>query len=180
MTPDQEHSLLWNDRLQDWLDGDVDAAGRSAIEAHLANCDQCTAQLTQLEQLDEALRETAPPIALNEAFDVRLSAQIDEFDESQRAAARQRIEEELRENLRALSRSWRRTLAFVLPGVIGGIALAFALTGYFLSADVAQPLVESAENLSRGNPGLTDIALTTLLGASVGAVVARWLATVAE
>lgn len=180
MTPEQEHTLLWNDRLQDWLDGDVDRSDGPAFESHLAHCDLCQQRLAEFEDLDEALQRAAPPIALDESFDRRLFAQIDTVDEAQRAAARQRVEQELHENLRTLSRSWRRTLAFVVPGVIAGIALAFALTGYFLSADATQSLIAGAENLSRGHSGLIDIILTTTLGAAIGAGVARWLALVAE
>ena len=131
-------------------------------------------------QLDEALGRAAPRIALDASFDRVCSRRVDAIDESQKAAARRRVEEELHENLRALSRGWRRTLAFVLPGVIAGIALAFTLTGYFLSADATQPLVEGAENLARGNAGLVHLLITTILGASIGAGVARWLASVAE
>lgn len=180
MTPEQEHTLLWNDRLQDWLDGDVDPADGAALESHLADCDLCQQRMAELEQLDEALRRASPPIELDESFDRRLFAQIDTIDETQRAAARQRVEQELHENLRALSRSWRRTLAFVVPGVVAGIALAFALTGYFLSAEATQTLVAGAENLARDNFGLIDALSTTLLGAAIGAGVARWLAAVAE
>jgi anti-sigma factor RsiW len=180
MTPEQEHSLFWNDRLQDWLDGDIELQDSGAFESHLARCERCQQQLAEFELLDGALRKAAPRIALTESFDARLFEQIDTIDEAQRTAARQRVEQELRENLRALSRSWRRTLAFVIPGIVAGIALALALAGSFLSSDVTQTLVDNAENLSRSNSGLIDVALISVLGASIGAVVARWLASVAE
>jgi anti-sigma factor RsiW len=180
MTPEQEHSLLWNDRLQDWLDGSVEPEDGEAFESHLAGCEICQQHVAEFELLDGALRRAAPPIALTESFDRRLFEQIDTIDEVQRAAARRRVEQELRENMRALSRSWRRTLAFVIPGVVAGIALALALTGSFLSSDVTQTLVDNAESLSRGNSGLIDVVLISVLGASIGAVIARWLATVAE
>jgi hypothetical protein len=32
----REHELAWNDRLQDWLDGDLDAAAAATLQAHLA------------------------------------------------------------------------------------------------------------------------------------------------
>ncbi len=37
------------------------------------------------------------------------------------------IEQELQQNLHALARGWRRALLFVVPGVVAGVALAFAL-----------------------------------------------------
>ncbi|MGH8176448.1 MAG: anti-sigma factor family protein [Steroidobacter sp.] len=178
MTPEQEHTFLWNDRLQDWLDADIDPADGASFESHLADCDLCQQRLAEFEQLDRSLRSAAPPIALDESFDRRLFAQIETIDDAQRAAARQRVEQELHENLRALSRSWRRTLAFVVPGVVAGIALAFALAG-FISTEVTHEIVAGADSLA-GSSDMVNVVLTTLLGATIGAGVARWLALVAE
>jgi hypothetical protein len=55
-----------------------------------------------------------------------------------------------------------------------------ALTGYFFSADAVRPLIENAEALSRGYTEIFEAGLTALLGATIGALVARWLASVAE
>lgn len=180
ITPREEHALAWSDRLQDWLDGDVEAGERAAVESHVQTCEQCSALLAELRKVDEALRSAAPPIALDERFDARLFAQIDAIGESQRAAARQRIEQELQQQLTALARSWKRTLLFVIPGVIGGVALAFTIAGYFMSAEIAQPIVATAGDLTRTSTDVVQTLLTAMLGAGVGAGVARWLASVAE
>jgi anti-sigma factor RsiW len=180
MSADPDHNFEWGDRLQDLLDGDASPSDVAAVERHLASCEQCRALLGDLRSLDESLQLAAPPIALDERFDERLYARIHDIDESQRVAARQRVERELQENLRSLTRSWRRTLAFVVPGVVAGVALAFALTGYFLSADAVQPLMQNAEALSRGHTEIFEAGLPALLGATIGAFVARWLASVAE
>lgn len=175
-----DHTFEWSERLQDLLDGDATASEIAAVERHLASCEECRSLLADLRALDASLQRAAPPIALDERFDERLYSQIHAIDDAQRVAARQRVERELQENLRALTRSWRRTLAFVIPGVIAGVALAFALTGYFFSADAVQPLMENAEALSRGHTEIFEAGLTALLGATIGAFVARWLASVAE
>lgn len=180
MTPQQEHALDWNDRLQDWLDGDLGPEDAQAVEAHLASCSSCCIQLGALQQLDSALRKAAPHISLDDSFDARIFARIDSIDEANRAAARRRVEQELRENMQALARGWRRTLAFVIPGVIGGVALAFALTSYLLSADAAQPIIENAETIVRADSALVEMVLTAFMGAVVGGAVARWLASAAE
>jgi anti-sigma factor RsiW len=180
MSAVSDHTLEWNDRLQDWLDGDANPSEAAAVQQHMTDCEECRSVLSDLRALDASLRRAAPPIALDERFDARLFASIDTIDETQRIAARQRLERELQENLQALARSWRRTLMFVIPGVIGGIALAFALTGYFLSADAAQPFIASAETLSGGNTRVAEAALKALLGATIGVIVARWLAAAAE
>ena len=120
-----EHQLEWNDRLQDWLDGDIDGTDSAAVESHLADCGICQQQLAAFEALDKELFSAAPAPGLSAGFDQRLFAQIDAIDETQRVAARRRAEEELQENLRALSRGWRRTLAFIVPGVVGDAVSAW-------------------------------------------------------
>ena len=173
----QEHHLEWNDRLQDWLDGETDAS----VETHLGSCGICQARLAELEQLDQALTAAAPKMSLDAAFDARIFAQIDGMDESKRIAARQRIEQELQENLRALSRGWRRTLAFVVPGVVAGVAIAFALATWFDDSGLVRTLAaENARAIGVHAPDLIRMTLTALFGATVGLVVARWLATVAD
>jgi anti-sigma factor RsiW len=180
MSSQLEHTFDWNDRLQDWVDGDVEPAEAAAIEAHVAGCDLCRAQLHELQRIDAALRKAVPHLALDESFDTRLFARIGEIDEARRAAARRRVEQELKEQMQALRSGWTRTLAAVIPGAVAGVALAFALTAYVFSADIAQPLIENAETMMRGDSGTVQIALTTLFGAAIGAGVARWLAALAE
>lgn len=41
----------WTDKLSDYLDGELPAAERSALEAHLAQCESCGQTLRQLEQV---------------------------------------------------------------------------------------------------------------------------------
>ena len=174
-----EHHLEWNDRLQDWLDGDVDPSDGSVFETHLTDCELCQQRVAELQKLDAALIAGAPALALDSSFNARLFAQIDSVDEAQRAAARARVEQELQENLRALSRSWRRMLAFVIPGIVGGIALAFAIVGSFDASGITGKLaVEGASTLG-GTAALAHAALTGLLGAAVGGLMAGWLARAA-
>ena len=51
----REHQLEWNDRLQDWLDGDLDATETAALQAHMADCASCRARAEELQQLDRSL-----------------------------------------------------------------------------------------------------------------------------
>lgn len=180
ITPREEHALAWSDRLQDWLDDDVEPSERAFVESHIAGCQQCTAALAELRDIDDALRSAAPPLTLDSAFDAQVLARIDAIDEAQRVAARLRVERELHENLEALARNWKRTLAFVIPGVIGGVTLALTVVSYFMSAEAAQPVVAVAGDLTRTSADIMQTLLTALLGAGVGAGVARWLASVAE
>ena len=175
------HDIEWNDRLQDWLDGDLDAADAAALQAHLAGCPACRARADELQALDRSLRSAAPRLALHDAFDAELFAQIDAVDESKRAEARQRIEQELQQNLQALARGWRRALLFIIPGVIAGVALAFALTWWMADAGVMRALIaQSAAEFGPGSSGQVQLIATTVLGAALGGLIARWLATVVE
>lgn len=53
----------WPERLSEYLDGDLDAADRAALEAHLQGCDDCRATLTELREvvsLAHHLEDRAP------------------------------------------------------------------------------------------------------------------------
>ena len=177
----REHDLQWTDRLLDWLDGDLNSTDAAALQAHMADCAACRARADELQALDRELHSAVPRLELGAAFDAQLFAQIDAIDDSKRAEARQRIEQELQQNLQALARGWRRALLFIVPGVIAGVALAFALTWWLTDAGVMRALiVQSAAEFGSGNSGQVQLLATTLLGAGLGGLIARWLAGVVE
>jgi anti-sigma factor RsiW len=181
MTDPSEHRLEWNDRLLDWLDGDVEAGEQALIEAHLGSCEICQAQLEEFRQLDGALRTAAPPMSLDASFDRRLYEQIGAFDaaaeETRRAQARERVEQELQQNLHALSRGWRRALGIVIPAVIASVAIAFMLSMWLDDSGVTQQLVA---HVPQGLAQNSRWILTALMGTSLGLIVSRWLASVVE
>jgi anti-sigma factor RsiW len=174
------HFSEWNDRLQEWLDGDLSASEAAALQAHMADCELCRARAEELRELDFNLANASPRLALDEAFDARLFARIDAIDETQRAEARRRIEQELQQNLQALARGWRRALLFIIPGAIAGLALAFGLASWLSDANVMQQLVSESAKLGSGNAGQVHLIVTTVLGAGLGGMIARWLASVVE
>lgn len=177
----EQHSQQWNERLQDWLDGELNAADNAAFEAHLAGCAACQRALAEMEELDAALTEATPPLQLNGAFDQTLFARIDAIDDSQRAEARRRLEQEWQQQMQALSRNWRRTLAFVIPGIIASIVLAFALMTWLDSSGVTNNLVaQGAAELGARSIDFLRIGITTMTGAALGMLVAPWLARLAD
>jgi anti-sigma factor RsiW len=181
MTDPITHLSEWNDRLQDWLDGDLDASDEAALQAHMADCGLCRARADELRELDFNLASAAPRLALDDAFDAKLFAQLDAIDETKRAEARRRVEQELQRDLRTLARGWRRALLFMVPGVVAGFALALGLASWLSDANVMHLLIaESAAEFGPGNTGQVQLIAMAVLGASVGGVVARWLASVAE
>jgi anti-sigma factor RsiW len=187
----RNHDELWSDHLLEWVEGDLNAADAARFEAHRAGCTICQQQLHDLAQLDVSLRAALPPLALDDSFDQRLFARIDAMDDNQRVAARQRAEREFQQNLQSLALGWRRTLGFVIPGVACGIALAFAVIGWFDSNGVTQAVaIESTQGimsidgmsaaLSGDIAAVMRLSLTAVLGAGIGLLVARWLVTAAD
>ena len=91
------------------------------------------------------------------------------------------VEQELQQNLQALARGWRRAVWFIVPGVIGGVALALALTWWLTDAGLMRALImQSAAEFGSGNSSLVQPIATALLGAAVGGLIARWFATALE
>ena len=171
-----DHDLEWNDRLQDWLDGDLAADERAAVEAHLSACDACKEQLALLRTLDASLIAAAPRLSLDESFDARLFERISSVDETRRAADRERVRQELEADLTKLARDWRHTLAIVLPSVLAGIVLAFGLAAYFDTAEWMQAFTaRSAGEIGVLNATHLHLLLTSAVGAVTGYVIARWL-----
>lgn len=53
----------WSDRLSDYLDGELGPGERRELEAHLAECEECTATLEQLRRVVERAKrlDDGPP-----------------------------------------------------------------------------------------------------------------------
>jgi anti-sigma factor RsiW len=171
----------WDERLQDWLDGELEGDAAAAFEAHLRDCTRCQHNLARLEELDAALSEATPPMHLGSDFDAKLFARIDAIDESQRLEARRRLEQEWQQQMQSLARNWRRTLAFVIPGIIGGIALAMALMAWLDSSGITSNLVaQGAAELGGGAIDYLRLGITAVVGAAFGMLVAPWLARLAD
>jgi len=67
----------WSDRLSDYVDGEMDAAEREALERHLASCDACVAIVSDLESIvgeAAALGELLPSRDLWPGIEERLGA----------------------------------------------------------------------------------------------------------
>ena len=73
-------------RLQDWLDGEIEAADTGVFETHVGECPICQQRLAQMEQLESGLLAATPHPTLDASFDARLFEKIDAFDDAQRAA----------------------------------------------------------------------------------------------
>jgi hypothetical protein len=123
-------------------------------------------------------------MSLDATFDQRLYEQIGSIDvaseEKRRAQARERIEQELQQNLHALSRGWRRTLGVVVPAIIASVAIAFMLSVWLDHSGVTQQLVANAPKGLAQNSGLIHWGVIALLGTGLGVIVSRWLASIVD
>jgi anti-sigma factor RsiW len=73
---DRSHLPQDEDRLLEYLDGQLAAPEARAIEAHLAVCPECQALRRQWEQLDERLVRTLAQPRLSPDFTARLRQQV--------------------------------------------------------------------------------------------------------
>jgi anti-sigma factor RsiW len=181
VTNQEQHPLEWSNALQDFLEGELDASARQSFEAHLAACEICRDNLAQFERLDSALAAALPPIALDSAFDRKLFAQIDSSDEAARAARKKQALLEMQTARAALQHSWRRQLALVIPGAAAGVTLAIALSTYIGGSDLIHTLiVDGSAAMGARAADAMRLMVPCIVGAGIGAMVARWLATVSD
>ena len=59
---------IWTNRLSEYLDGDLDATQRAALEAHLATCGQCYATLAELRDVVARAKTLADREPLNDLW----------------------------------------------------------------------------------------------------------------
>lgn len=173
--------LLWEQRLQDWLDDELPASQAPLLQDHLAGCAACRDQLQHWQRLDAQLQAALPPLALDANFDARLFARIDAIDDQERNRLKARLEQEHDQQRAALGRTWRRSLALLAPGMLGGIALALSLASWMDDSGATRALVaQGAAELGPGNAQWLNSTLMAVLGAAVGGMVAPWLARLAD
>lgn len=173
---DREHDAAWNDRLQDWLDGDVDAHEQALIESHLQSCERCQQTFDAFQALNDQLTTNIPRTQLDPSFDARLFMQIDAMNDAERVAARERAQAQLQADFEALSRNWKQTLLGLLPSVLAGVAFTLALTLYFDTAQWLESFAaDSAGEIAGVSSNLVHLLLTSVMGATIGYAIARWL-----
>lgn len=180
MNPFEQHDASWHDRLQDLLDGDLQSHDRATIESHLATCARCRAHYSRLKRLDAKLSTRLGSIGLEASFEHQIFARIDALDARARERARRQADRELRENLQALTRSWRRGMAFLIGGAIAGIALALALMSWANAAGIWDKVLVAAVEFGGNDSEAIRTVLIALIGAGIGGGISRWLAATLE
>ncbi|MBK7701551.1 MAG: zf-HC2 domain-containing protein [bacterium] len=114
------------DRLQDLLDGDLDAAAAAALKRHLGGCPACAAALTEMQRLRRAAAALPRGIAPGHDLWPGISARLDDGADARPGAARPRFDPaSLRRPRRALALAAVLALAIVTPRLMdraGGAA----------------------------------------------------------
>jgi len=175
-----DHLAAWSDRLQDWLDGASEDLEAAAVQQHLDACADCRAFVEALQRVDLTLGAVVPVPPLDASFDARLYAHLDALDESGAAEKRRELEQELQRNLQALSRGWRRSLGLLIPGIVAGLAIAFALSAWLQAAGLTALDLGGGSGLDADLAQLLRLTLTACLGTALGLGLARWLRSMAE
>jgi len=121
----------WEERLQDWIDGDLDPAQLAAVAEHIASCTSCHARLNSLRAVDAALSRSFSRSTLEESFDREVLDHIARATNTDRVAARVRIEQEWQIQIAALSDQWRNVWKSIILNAVAGVAVLIALTTAF-------------------------------------------------
>jgi len=81
----------YSNQLGPYLDGELDAGQRTELEAHLRNCGDCDAELSELRGLSRLFAAATGPFLSSKAvarFHSRISELEDDRDQAERAAYR--------------------------------------------------------------------------------------------
>ena len=159
---DSTHHLDWDERLQDWIDGDLAPSDSASLEAHVAGCALCQTRANALRALDTTLLDTLSREALSADFDRSLLGHIDLVPRPDRAAARARIEQAWQAEAGAFSRQWRTSLRSMILNALlaAGLLTAFLtrLPGWVSGARLSDQIGQITL-LAFGRPALTLVAM---------------------
>jgi len=140
----------WEERLQDWIDGELDPAAAAILDAHLTTCAICQSRRTALRAVDGTLARLIGQPRLDESFNRALLERASIEAQADQIAARARATQEQDRHLAALARQWRRSLGLLVLSVLAGTVLLGML---------ARSLA-GAQELSRAFGQVTQLAQT--------------------
>ena len=126
----------WEERLQDWIDGDVDAGEAEAVLAHAAGCASCGERIEALRTLDNQLASCLPRPALDDDFDRRVLASVGRIS-GELASARSRLQRDWQEQQTGLRRSRRRIWNWIILDAAAILMLIALATRFWSRPDVA-------------------------------------------
>jgi anti-sigma factor RsiW len=160
----------WEERLQDWIDGDLDSAQLAAVDEHIASCISCRARMNPLQAVDAALSRSLSQSTLDESFDRKVLERIASAAKTDRVAARARIEREWQDQIAALSDQWRNVWKAIILNAVATVAVVIALTTAFIVLPPVSHLLDQMLLLTHYGSVRPAIALSTAAGLTVVAL----------
>jgi anti-sigma factor RsiW len=146
---DSADHFVWDERLQDWIDGDLDPSEGAALEAHVTGCTLCRPRLSAFRAADALLSKALPRETLTESFDRSILERVERASKADRAAARARIEQEWQTQMGALSRQWRNALRSTVLNLVLATALSVAFLSRLPLSPVISRLVDQVGELAQ-------------------------------
>jgi hypothetical protein len=161
-----------DERLADYLAGELDADERTAFEAELARDAELRAQLAALRRADEALSHLsspAPPAGFDERLDARLDRELDDLFGSRTAPADELAERRAR---RAIPR-WVLATSGAAAAliVVAGVGIVAGGLGGLDGADDGLALDEPVSSLDAERGPVPEVGADMTLGLDAGPVI---------
>jgi anti-sigma factor RsiW len=162
----QEHSEQWLDRLQDMVDGTLDAKELESVTAHLKTCTDCRAEHAQLSLVDEQLKNAFASVpVLSPDFSSRVFASVDAAEALRKSTAKQLAEREFEARMRAFHLEWKDLWQRHMGSIVAGLSIFGALAAT-LSTMWGQVSATLLDNL----PALSWLSDSAALGVSIAAI----------
>ncbi|MHB1354935.1 MAG: anti-sigma factor family protein [Anaerolineae bacterium] len=141
------------------LDGEMDAAGRQSIQAHLAECTLCSDRLSELQNLSQTVRMVVPEpgeCCSDGAFWVRLAGHLND-------QAPQTMRRDKRPWLRLVPSFGLAALGFIINGLVTLALIAYTLINLGILPSIGSQvlqsvLIDSGLALMLQNLGLANVA----------------------
>lgn len=165
----------WDERLQDWLDGDLGPGEAAAVATHIASCTACQTRASALQAIDTALAEAFSQPRLTASFDRHVLERVATTRQADQAAARARAEREWQEQKATLAHQWHSAWRSTLLNTLAGVALLICVLTTFGALPVFSHLTDRVAPLTQY---VSARPVMTLPVAAVMTVVAIWVVRV--
>ena len=129
---DSTNHLDWEERLQDWIDRDLDPPDAATVEAHTAACGACLASLTAFRTVDASLAEALVAPALSANFDREVLERIERVSRADRSTLRARLERQWHAEMETFARQWRTALRTTILNLLLATTLLVAVQAHLL------------------------------------------------
>jgi predicted anti-sigma-YlaC factor YlaD len=120
-----DHDAIWQDLMQDALDGALPPSELVRFKSHLTECSRCAADYDRLRLLDARLLRdvSATSLAPSAAFDTQVLTSIARIEADKRARAKQREQADYAARIGQL----KKTLRFSVGSWVAALATLFAV-----------------------------------------------------